>query len=145
EMLREGFANNAVRGGWWWWWAPPGICIALLGTGLALVNFGVDEFINPRLRAAGLNTKAAKKAGVHSSTTTGATPVLRILPRAAGETAPSAQRSASEGVVLEIRGLSVDYGYGDEAVHVVKDCDLVLRRGRVLGLAGESGSGKTTL
>ena len=48
EMLREGFANNAVRGGWWWWWAPPGICVALLGTGLALLNFGIDEFINPQ-------------------------------------------------------------------------------------------------
>jgi peptide/nickel transport system ATP-binding protein len=47
--------------------------------------------------------------------------------------------------VLEIHGLSIDYGYGDEAVHAVRNCDLVLRRGRVLGLAGESGSGKTTL
>jgi peptide/nickel transport system ATP-binding protein len=47
--------------------------------------------------------------------------------------------------VLEIRGLSVDYGYGEDGVHAVVDCDLVLRRGRVLGLAGESGSGKTTL
>jgi len=139
EMLREGLANNAVRSGWWWWWAPPGICIALLGTGLALVNFGVDEFINPRLRAAGLSTKAARKAGVHSSTTTGATPVVSNL-RAVSPAAPVAGDA-----VLEIRGLSVDYGYGDEAVHVVKDCDLVLRRGRVLGLAGESGSGKTTL
>src|SRR5581483_9822355 len=139
EMLREGLANNAVRSGWWWWWAPPGICIALLGTGLALVNFGVDEFINPRLRAAGLNTKAAKKAGIHSSTTTGATPVLTSVSHAK----PSA--SVAGDAVLEIRGLSVDYGYGDEAVHAVRDCDLVLRRGRVLGLAGESGSGKSTL
>jgi peptide/nickel transport system ATP-binding protein len=47
--------------------------------------------------------------------------------------------------VLEIRGLSVDYGYGEDAIHAVVDCDLVLRRGKVLGLAGESGSGKTTL
>ncbi len=139
EMLREGLANNAVRSGWWWWWAPPGVCIALLGTGLALVNFGVDVFINPRLRAAGLNTKAAKRAGVHSSTTTGATPVLGTVHAAK----PLA--AVAGDAVLEIRGLSVDYGYGDEAVHVVKDCDLVLRRGQVLGLAGESGSGKTTL
>ncbi|OLB92002.1 MAG: hypothetical protein AUI15_21915 [Actinobacteria bacterium 13_2_20CM_2_66_6] len=139
EMLREGFANNAVRGGWWWWWAPPGICVALLGTGLALVNFGIDEFINPRLRTSGLTARAARKAGVHVSTTLGLTPVMRKAP-AAATTTPSAGDA-----VLEIRGLSVDYGYGAEAVHAVRDCDLVLRRGRVLGLAGESGSGKTTL
>jgi len=139
EMLREGFANNAVRGGWWWWWAPPGICIALLGTGLALVNFGIDEFINPRLRTSGLSAKAARKAGAHVSTTLGLTPVMRKTVGAASTA------SSTPDAVLEIRGLSVDYGFGDEAVHAVSDCDLVLRRGRVLGLAGESGSGKTTL
>ena len=47
--------------------------------------------------------------------------------------------------VLEIRGLSVDYGFGGNAVHAVVDCDLTLRRGEVMGLAGESGSGKSTL
>ncbi|MFD2765297.1 ABC transporter ATP-binding protein [Micromonospora eburnea] len=47
--------------------------------------------------------------------------------------------------VLEIRGLSVDYGLGDDAVHAVRDVDLTLHRGEVLGLAGESGSGKSTL
>src|SRR5437763_3758646 len=139
EMLREGFANNAVRGGWWWWWAPPGICVALLGTGLALVNFGIDEFINPKLRTSGLTARAARKAGVHVSTTLGLTPVMRRA-----ELAAATMQSAADAV-LEIRGLSVDYGYGDDAVHAVRDCDLVLRRGRVLGLAGESGSGKTTL
>ena len=142
EMLREGFANNAIRGGWWWWWAPPGLCVALLGTGLALVNFGIDEFINPRLRVAGLTRKAAKKAGISSHATLGMTPVVGNRPAV-----PSlAARSQNVGdPVLEIHGLSVDYGYGDEAVHAVVDCDLVLRRGKVLGLAGESGSGKSTL
>jgi peptide/nickel transport system ATP-binding protein len=47
--------------------------------------------------------------------------------------------------LLDIRGLRVDYGAGDGAVHAVVDADLVLRRGQVLGLAGESGSGKSTL
>src|SRR5688572_21329264 len=47
--------------------------------------------------------------------------------------------------VLEIRGLSVDYGLGDQAVRAVRDVSLTLNRGEVLGLAGESGSGKSTL
>ena len=46
--------------------------------------------------------------------------------------------------VLSISGLSVDYGWGPDAVHAVTGVDLVLRRGQILGLAGESGSGKST-
>jgi peptide/nickel transport system permease protein len=144
EMLREGFANNAVRSGWWWWWAPPGIMVALLGTGLALLNFGIDEFINPRLRAGGLSRKAAKKAGISPSTRLGLTPVARSVLDAPQSAAKVARGTAPEPV-LEIRGLCVDYGVGEGAVHAVMDCDFVLRRGQVLGLAGESGSGKTTL
>ena len=47
--------------------------------------------------------------------------------------------------VLEISGLDIDYGLGDEAVRAVNDVSLTLYRGEVLGLAGESGSGKSTL
>jgi peptide/nickel transport system ATP-binding protein len=47
--------------------------------------------------------------------------------------------------VLEVRGLTVDYGLGAESVRAVRSVDLILNRGEVLGLAGESGSGKSTL
>jgi peptide/nickel transport system permease protein len=77
DMLRETFASDAVRGGWWWWWLPPGLCIALLGTGLALLNFGIDEFINPRLRVEGLSRKAARALGISRRPKLGLTPVVR--------------------------------------------------------------------
>jgi peptide/nickel transport system permease protein len=46
------FAQNAqaLDQGAWWWFVPPGLCIALFGAGLAFVNFGIDEILNPRLR-----------------------------------------------------------------------------------------------
>jgi peptide/nickel transport system permease protein len=45
---QDALAQNA-----WWWFVPAGLAIALLGTGLALLNFGIDEFVNPRLRSSG--------------------------------------------------------------------------------------------
>jgi peptide/nickel transport system ATP-binding protein len=48
-------------------------------------------------------------------------------------------------IVLEARGLCVDYAGPAGAVRAVSDVDLVLHRGEVVGLAGESGSGKSTL
>ena len=43
--------NDALLLGAWWWYVAPGMSIALLGAGLALINFGIDEVANPRLRA----------------------------------------------------------------------------------------------
>lgn len=48
-------------------------------------------------------------------------------------------------VILEVRGLSVDYGVGRAALHALDNVDFVLHRGEVLGVAGESGCGKSTL
>jgi peptide/nickel transport system ATP-binding protein len=59
--------------------------------------------------------------------------------------APGAAQAAPGSPLLQVSGLRVDYGVGDDAVHAVADANLVLRRGEVLGLAGESGSGKSTL
>jgi len=41
--------NEALLLGAWWWILAPGCCVALLGAGLAFINFGIDELANPRL------------------------------------------------------------------------------------------------
>ncbi len=52
NMLYWAANSNALLVGAWWWFLPPGLCIALLGAGLAFINFGIDEITNPRLRDA---------------------------------------------------------------------------------------------
>ncbi len=80
SILFDATQGQAVASNQWWWYVPPGLCIALLGTSLALINFGIDEFINPRLRAAGLTRKAAKRAGVSRRPQLGFTPVRKSKP-----------------------------------------------------------------
>ena len=75
-MLYWAQSGSAAQANEWWWIAPPGIAIALVGTGLALVNFGVDEFINPRLRAGGLSARGRRKLGQPRRVKLGYTPVL---------------------------------------------------------------------
>jgi peptide/nickel transport system permease protein len=50
NMLSLAYNGEALSVGAWWWFVPPGLCIALLGMGLALINFSLDELLNPRLR-----------------------------------------------------------------------------------------------
>jgi peptide/nickel transport system ATP-binding protein len=59
--------------------------------------------------------------------------------------APGARAATLGEPVLEVEGLCVDYGLGRDGVRAVTDVSFTLRRGEVLGLAGESGSGKSTL
>jgi oligopeptide/dipeptide ABC transporter ATP-binding protein len=47
--------------------------------------------------------------------------------------------------LLDIRGLCVSYRTASGEVRAVRDVDLALRSGEIVGLAGESGSGKSTL
>ncbi len=56
------FAQNgfALQRQAWWWFVPPGLIIALFGCGLALINFSLDEIINPRLRTAS-NQRGARR------------------------------------------------------------------------------------
>lgn len=49
----------------WWWYVPAGLCIAIIGVALSLINFGIDEYVNPRLRSAGERARAMKKKGLN--------------------------------------------------------------------------------
>jgi peptide/nickel transport system permease protein len=60
----------------WWWFLPPGLAVGLFGTGMALLNFGIDEYVNPRLRAAGITGRRARRAGLPRRPRLGLTPVL---------------------------------------------------------------------
>jgi peptide/nickel transport system permease protein len=68
-------SQQALAQGAWWWFVPAGLAIALLGTALSLINFGIDEFVSPRLRSAGKTTiKTASGRTVRMRV--GFTPVL---------------------------------------------------------------------
>lgn len=69
--------NNAgLLTGAWWTFVPAGVCIALVAFALALLNYGIDEITNPRLRARQGIVRVLRASGVRSSGSR-ATPVVR--------------------------------------------------------------------
>ncbi|MBB2921734.1 ABC transporter permease [Cellulomonas cellasea] len=63
-ILNWASAQGAFRQNQWWWFLPPGLCIAAIGVALSLINFGIDEYVNPRLRSAGERARAMRKRGL---------------------------------------------------------------------------------
>ena len=61
-MLNQASQHNAFHIGAWWWFVPPGLMIALLGCGLSLINFSIDETINPKLRSAPDAVRSVRRA-----------------------------------------------------------------------------------
>jgi peptide/nickel transport system permease protein len=68
--------QQALAQGAWWWFVPAGLAIAFLGTALSLINFGIDEFVSPRLRTAGAGSRRAPN-GDKVTMRVGFTPVIR--------------------------------------------------------------------
>ncbi len=105
-----------LTGAWVNWIMPPGLAVSFTVLSLALIGFGYDGSIAPRLRE--------KK------------PVPAIAP---GGAAPEPE------AVLTARGLRVSYDSESGSTEAVRGVDITLRRGELLGVVGESGSGKTTV
>jgi peptide/nickel transport system permease protein len=80
-------SQQALAQGAWWWFVPAGLAIAVLGTALSLVNFGIDEYVSPRLRSAGKATVRTASGGTVRMRV-GFTPVLAAPPPAATPARP---------------------------------------------------------
>ncbi|HEY1701289.1 MAG TPA: dipeptide/oligopeptide/nickel ABC transporter permease/ATP-binding protein [Trebonia sp.] len=151
-MLYWAQASGAELARAWWWFVPPGLCIALVGTGLAFINFGIDDLVNPRLRSSGaaarkrrprLSAVASRARGLYRAVIPGTGPA--VPPE--GKTGPADGRPGpvpGDNTILQISNLRVEY-QGAVPVRAVNDVTLTLHRGEILGIAGESGSGKSTL
>jgi peptide/nickel transport system permease protein len=49
-MMNSAFLSSALLLGFWWWFVPPGVGIIAIVGGLYVMNVGLDEIFNPRLR-----------------------------------------------------------------------------------------------
>lgn len=64
--------GSAVQLGAWWWYMFPGMAVAVLGMSLVLINFGLDELSNPRLRS----SRSLRKLGRRNWRPADPTPVI---------------------------------------------------------------------
>ena len=50
RVIYDAITSAALTQNMWWWWGFPTILLAVMFIGLLLVNLGLDEVSNPRLR-----------------------------------------------------------------------------------------------
>ena len=72
----------------WWTIVPTGLCIALVGFALVMINFAIDEVTNPRLRSEGHYLAVLKQAGQNPGFST---PVMHKATRSVSSPAAEAK------------------------------------------------------
>jgi oligopeptide/dipeptide ABC transporter ATP-binding protein len=124
-------AINDVSAGIWWTALFPGLAIVLLVTALTLVGEGLNDVINPLLRARG---KAGRKVGS-----------ARKNEAVAPVDAAGQPESAAGTPAARIQDLHVGYRTASGPLWAVDGVTLDIHPGECVGLVGESGSGKSSM
>jgi peptide/nickel transport system ATP-binding protein/peptide/nickel transport system permease protein len=127
-MLYWAENNEALGAGMPLWAIMPGVCVAVLGAGFALLNYAFDEIGNPALRP----LRRLRRPSIEPSNGPIAEPQPAAVP-------------VDGDKILEVRDLSVAYASDRGDVVAVDRVDFELSRGEFLGIVGESGCGKSTL
>jgi peptide/nickel transport system ATP-binding protein len=159
-MLYWSYQQAALQSGLALWAIMPGVCLALFGGSLALINFAFDEISNPALRPVrrgsrprnvksnlGTAVELDRATSADRSKSAIAEPPLAVSPTSQDPDAARLSDGAdsSSSLLLSVRNLSVAYASDAGPVVAVDDVDLDLRRGEFLAVVGESGCGKSTL
>jgi peptide/nickel transport system ATP-binding protein len=160
-MLYWSYQEAALQSGLALWAIMPGVCLALFGGSLALINFAFDEISNPALRpvrrgprprhvsnnvGSAVNTESdASDTRVTPDTTAASHAVTVNMQETNAVRLSDAADTTSSSLLLSVRHLLVAYATDAGPVVAVDDVDLDLHRGEFLAVVGESGCGKSTL